>query len=96
MHYITEDMANDIKNAILFTLKCTMKAYGATEHELNSKTCEVLLENRVNALFNAYCEDEGIYLILDDDEIYQILDDVDETNYDPYMGCDFFEIDESY
>lgn len=95
MHYITEDMANDIKNAILFTLKRTMMAYGATERDLNSRTGEVLLENRVNALFSAYCEDEGIYLILDDDEP-PIPDDVDETNYDPYMGCDFFEVDECY
>lgn len=95
MHYITEDMANDIKNAILFTLKRTMMAYGATERDLNSRTGEVLLENRVNALFNAYCEDEGFYLILDDDEP-PIPDDVDETNYDPYMGCDFFEVDECY
>lgn len=94
MHYIIEDIANDIKNAILFTLKRTMMAYGATERDLNSRTGEVLLENRVNALFNAYCEDEGIYLILDDDP--PIPDDVDETNYDPYMGCDFFEVDECY
>lgn len=25
-----------------------------------------------------------------------IPDDVDETNYDPFMGCDFYEVDECY
>ena len=26
------------------------------------------------------------------DETDDIIDDVDETNYDPYCGCDMFEI----
>lgn len=34
------------------------------------------------------------YDIPDDD--YDIPDDVDETNYDPYSGCDMYEVDEMW
>lgn len=30
------------------------------------------------------------------DEFEDIPDDVDETNYDPYCGCDMYEIDEEW
>lgn len=33
--------------------------------------------------------DEGEDYICDTDEVYE--PDVDETFYDPYMGCDFYE-----
>lgn len=29
----------------------------------------------------------------DEDELVDYPDDVDETNYNPYMGCDDFEFD---
>ncbi len=37
-------------------------------------------------------ECDEFYFEEDDDE--EDYDDVDESNYDPYMGCDFFESDE--
>lgn len=42
-------------------------------------------------LFEEACESIGINF--EEEETY-IPDDVDETNYDPYCGCDMFEIDE--
>ena len=30
------------------------------------------------------------------DEFGDIPDDVDETNYDPYAGCDLYEVDEMW
>lgn len=30
----------------------------------------------------------------DENENFDIPDDVDETNYDPYCGCDVYEVDE--
>ena len=32
----------------------------------------------------------------DSEENYEIPDDVDESNYDPYCGCDMYEIDEMW
>lgn len=37
-----------------------------------------------------YLDELGIEEVEDEEEP-DIPDDVDETNYDPYMGCDFFE-----
>ena len=31
-----------------------------------------------------------------DEECPDIPDDVDETNYDPYAGCDMYEVDEMW
>lgn len=33
---------------------------------------------------------------LDNDEYSDIPDDIDETNYDPYCGCDMYEVDEMW
>lgn len=33
---------------------------------------------------------------LDNDEYSQFPDDVDETNYNPYMGCDDYDYDPAY
>lgn len=47
-------------------------------------------------LFEKACESIGIDF--EEEETY-IPDDIDESNYDPYMGCDFFEscdIDEAW
>lgn len=32
----------------------------------------------------------------DDEDEYDFEDDVDETNYDPYMGCDFWDDGNSF
>ena len=39
-----------------------------------------------------YLNELGIDEVEDEDENFDIPDDVDETNYDPYCGCDMFEI----
>ena len=95
MRYMNEDFANTVLDAMLFTLQKTMRAYGASEEEVNNPKFSPLFENRVHELFADFCEEEGIYVVLDDDDP-PIPDDVDETNYDPYMGCDFYEVDECY
>ena len=44
------------------------------------------LDNTAEEIFNYLFNDD------DDEELY-IPDDVDESNYDPYIGGDFFEAD---
>ena len=40
----------------------------------------------------AYLDELGIEEVeVEEEEEPDFPDDVDETNYDPYMGCDFFE-----
>lgn len=41
--------------------------------------------------FQCFANDMG-HFDDEDEENYDIPDDVDETNYDPYCGCDMFEI----
>jgi len=38
-----------------------------------------------------YLDELGIEEVENEEEEPDFPDDVDETNYDPYMGCDFFE-----
>lgn len=50
----------------------------------------------VRANFVQFCEDNGIDEIADEEEEEEdrepdFSDDVDETNYNPYMGCDDYE-----
>lgn len=42
--------------------------------------------------FGAQCFMNDMSYFDDGDECEDIPDDVDETNYDPYCGCDMFEI----
>lgn len=44
-------------------------------------------------LFEKACEAIGISF---EEEETDIPDDVDETNYDPYCGCDMYEVDEAW
>jgi hypothetical protein len=39
-----------------------------------------------------YLNELGIDEVEEEDENFDIPDDVDESNYDPYCGCDMFEI----
>ena len=43
-----------------------------------------------------YLDELGIDEVEDEDENFDIPDDVDETNYDPYCGCDIYEVDEMW
>lgn len=60
------------------------------------------IEQKVCDAFVLYCEVNDIVRIIeeeDEDEELDIPDDVDETNYDPYMGCDSYDdcdIDEGW
>ena len=46
-----------------------------------------LIEN-VKAILNCWANGEIVVYVDDYEDFY---DDVDETNYDPYMGCDFYD-----
>lgn len=46
------------------------------------------VEEVVRANFIEFCDDAGIDDIQDDDAPDFPPDDVDESNYNPYMGCD--------
>lgn len=58
------------------------------------------IEQKACDIFALYCElNDIVYIIEDEDEESDIPDDVDETNYDPYMGCDSYDdcgIDEGW
>ena len=60
------------------------------------------IEQVVHATFQWFCDLENIVDIIEEeneDEKPDIPDDVDETNYDPYMGCDSYDdysIDEGW
>ena len=45
-----------------------------------------------------YLDELGINEVEDEDENenFDIPDDVDESNYDPYCGCDMYEVDEMW
>ena len=38
-----------------------------------------------------YFDDDDLLDMQDEDEDYDYDDDVDESNYDPYAGCDIYE-----
>ena len=45
----------------------------------------------VESTWNDFCRENDIVIIDDDEDFDDIPDDVDETNYNPYMGCDEFD-----
>lgn len=49
------------------------------------------LAHVVDEYYQQYAEEYG--LEIDDPDVDDIDDDVDETNYDPYAGCDIYEYD---
>lgn len=87
---MNENTATLIRNAIAFTL--ISEEVAQTGHLPNIP----MLNRKVEKLFEIYSkslpqdEDE------DEDEYDDFDDDVDESNYDPYSGCDIFEIDEMF
>ena len=59
----------------------------------NNYHCQHCTKNHNNICFFAFeCFMDNMKHFDDGDENYEIPDDVDETNYDPYCGCDMFEI----
>ena len=61
------------------------------------------LPSDATVVCDRFTADEVIYddydntvTFADTDEFGDIPDDVDETNYDPYCGCDMYEIDEAW
>lgn len=54
------------------------------------------VQNIVRSTFLDFCDNNGIEEVEDPDEIVLAgheNDDVDETNYDPYIGGDVYETD---
>lgn len=49
-----------------------------------------------DSLFVDFCEDKNVEVVDVEDEEPDIPDDVDETNYDPYSGCDIYEADDMF
>ena len=59
----------------------------------NNYHCQHCAKNHNGICFFAFqCFANDMMHFDDADEDYYIPDDVDETNYDPYCGCDMFEI----
>ena len=58
-------------------------------------SAEMELEDAEESVFNM--TDEQVLSVLEKSAERDYLnDDVDETNYDPYAGCDVFERDEDF
>lgn len=85
---INQTTANSYMDAIAFTLTKTIVSLDPTAMQDMDQLCEQV-ENLTRAYFIEFCDAQGIDDIEEED--YDFPDDVDETNYDPYMGCDFFE-----
>ena len=86
---ITESTANLCMDAMAFSLTKTLMAVTPDAAE-NIDELAQQIETIIRGHFVQFCEMMGIDNIEEEDEPY-FPDDVDETNYDPYMGCDFFE-----
>lgn len=50
-----------------------------------------LLESTIHDSFIEFCKLQGIESVEEEDKCPDFSDDVDESNYDPFMGSDFFE-----
>jgi len=93
MTIITDTTARQILNAIGYTL--VAEEFARTNRVPDAD----LITKKTRKLFELFCESEGIEGVeMDDDEDeYDDFDDVvDESNYDPFSGCDIFEIDEMF
>lgn len=63
----------------------------------NNYHCQHCAKNDNGVCFFAFpCFANDMMHFDENEEDYNIPDDVDETNYDPYMGCDYFEVDEMW
>ena len=89
MTTITANEAHTIMNAICYTVIKMLQPF-ATEEELTTPEGLAALEETTRKIFTEFCETEEIHEI-EDEADSDIPDDVDETNYNPYMGCDDYE-----
>lgn len=86
---ITENTANLCMDAMAFSLTKTLMAVtpdAAQNIDELAQQIEAIIRNH----FVQFCAVAGIDNIEEEEEPY-FPDDVDESNYDPYMGCDFFD-----
>lgn len=92
MRTITETSARDIMAAMAYTLGRAIETW------CNPDDYHVDWVNAVTReLFQDFCNDQGIDSVEEDADDDNIPDDVDESNYDPYSGCDVYEsYDASY
>ena len=90
MTTITANEAHTIANAICYTVIKMLQPF-TTEEALTSAEGLAIIKEITRETFTDFCEKEEIYKV-EDKADYDIPDDVDETNYDPYCGCDMFEI----
>ena len=100
MSIISIDTANLILEALAYAYVRTdpdaPRAEDTTAEEYETYTEKVI--TIAKRLFLDFCEDKGIDSVDDgtDDEESDFPDDVDETNYDPYSGCDIYEADDMF
>ena len=63
----------------------------------NNYHCQHCAKNHNGICFFAFqCFANDMMHFDEGDEDYYIPDDIDETNYDPYCGCDMYEVDEMW
>ena len=63
----------------------------------NNYHCQHCVKNHDGICFFAFqCFADDMKHFDYGDEDFDIPDDVDETNYDPYCGCDMYEVDEMW
>ena len=88
MRTITETSARDIMTAMAYTL-CRAIGTWCNPDDYNADWVNAITRE----LFQDFCNDQGIDSVEEDPDEDDINDDVDESNYDPFSGCD---VDESY
>lgn len=74
----------------------TVKELIAILNTLPSNATVIYAAGRFIAHKVIYDEYDNTVTFAGADEFGDIPDDVDETNYDPYCGCDMYEIDEEW
>lgn len=100
MSIISIDTANLLLEALAYAYVRTdpdaPRAEDTTAEEYETYTEAVI--TIAKRLFIDFCEDRGIEGVDDEDEDEEpdFPDDVDETNYDPYAGCDIYEADDMF
>ena len=101
MSIISFDTANLILEAIAYAYVRTdpdaPRAEDTTAEEYETYTEAVMTITK--RLFIDFCKDKGIDNVDDgtnEDEEPDFPDDVDESNYDPYSGCDIYEADDMF
>ena len=71
----------------------TVKELIAILNTLPSDATVVYAADRFIADEVVYDDYDNTVTFAGTDEFNDIPDDVDESNYDPYMGCDYYECD---